>query len=439
MPDRTRQKRPAPLAYGLILGRLSPPARIQVGFAAPQKAGRLQPSESDDSLITYRGDGHVITVAPTGTGKTAGSVICNALNHPGQLIVIDIKGDVYRATARRRREMGQKVHLLDLRDGEKAAPSDALNPLDLARMCGSDLAAVARSFAAEFIDRTGRERDRFWNDWAETLIAAGAIWQLNDHPAGTGTMSGFHDLLTRDDPDYKIATMLDNAAFSHPAAHAGFASYLQLPERETRPSVLGTVLQHLRFFDSRLVREATDTTTIDLAALVAGEPMTLYITVPPMRLSAFRPLLRCWLTGLLFLLTQRTRLPEHRTLMLCDEIGNLGRIDAFLTASTLLRGWGLTLWSFWQNIAQLEIYGDQARTIVDNAGVLQFFGARNRRMAEDFAALVGGIDADTIMAMRGGEQMLLVDGALVENSRTLRYYSEPMFAGLYDEGPMPGR
>ena len=438
MPDRNRQKRPPPLAHGLILGRFSPPARVPVGFAVPQKAGQFQPSESDDSLVTYRGDGHVITVAPTGTGKTAGSVICNALNHPGQLIVIDIKGDVYRATARRRREMGQKVHLLDLRDGEKSTPVDALNPLDLARMCGSDLAAVARSFAAEFIDRTGRERERFWNDWSETLITAGVIWQLSDFPAGNGTISGFYDILCGD-PDYKIATMLDEKAFSHAAARTGFEGYLLLPERETRPSVLGTVLQHLRFFDSRIVRDATDSTTIDLAALVAGEPMTLYITVPPMRLSAYRPLLRCWLTGLLFLLTQRTRLPEHRTLMLCDEIGNLGRIDAFLTASTLLRGWGLTLWSFWQNIAQLEIYGDQARTIVDNAGVLQFFGARNRRMAEDFAALVGGIDPDAIMAMRGGEQMLLVDGVLVENSRTLRYYSEPMFAGLYDESPLPGR
>jgi TraM recognition site of TraD and TraG len=42
--------------------------------------------------------------------------------------------------------------------------------------------------------------------------------------------------------------------------------------------------------------------------------------------------------------------------MLCDEIGNLGRIDAFLTAATLLRSWGFTLWTFWQNLAQLQIW-----------------------------------------------------------------------------------
>jgi len=161
--------------------------------------------------------------------------------------------------------------------------------------------------------------------------------------------------------------------------------------------------------------------------------MSIYIVVPPMRLTAYRPLLRVWLTGLLFALTQRTQLPEHRTLLLCDEIGNLGRIDAFLMASTLMRAWGLTLWSFWQNLSQFELYGDQARTLIDNAGVLQFFGARNHRMAQDFAGLVGGIDPDAIMDLRRDEQVLIVDGKVIERSRALRYYSDPLFRGLYDE------
>src|SRR5271155_2753707 len=59
---------------------------------------------------------------------------------------------------------------------------------------------------------------------------------------------------------------------------------------------------------------------------------------------AYRPLLRMWLSGLILALTLRKTKPKERTLMLCDEIGNLGRIDALLTAATLLRSWGLTLW-----------------------------------------------------------------------------------------------
>src|SRR4029077_15284071 len=115
-----------------------------------------------------------------------------------------------------------------------------------------------------------------------------------------------------------------------------FASFFQLPERETRPSVLGTVQTHLRLFDSDLTRRLTDTTSLDVDALIAGEPMSLYIIVPPFRLSAYRPLLRIWLSGMILAMTQRKTPPKERTLMLCDEIGNLGRLDALVTGATLL-------------------------------------------------------------------------------------------------------
>jgi type IV secretion system protein VirD4 len=113
--------------------------------------------------------------------------------------------------------------------------------------------------------------------------------------------------------------------------------------------------------------------------------------------------------------------------MLVDEAGNLGEIDAFLTASTLMRSWGLTLWSFWQNCAQLQVYGPQATTLVDNAGVIQCFGCRNRRMAQDFANMIGGISPDEIMGMRPDEQILLIEGNLMR-CRQVRYYAYKDFA-----------
>jgi type IV secretion system protein VirD4 len=125
-----------------------------------------------EDLITYSGDGHLITFAPTGMGKTSGPVICNALTHPGQLVVLDMKGEVYAKTGDARRAMGQEVHVLDLRDGEH---TDSLNPLDLVSRCGADPAALGRSFAAELIER-GNERERFWNDWSETMIAGATAW-----------------------------------------------------------------------------------------------------------------------------------------------------------------------------------------------------------------------------------------------------------------------
>jgi type IV secretion system protein VirD4 len=376
------------------------------------------------ALVTYRGDSHLLTLAPTGKGKTAGPVICNALRHKGQLIVLDPKGEIYAATADTRRKMGQEVHVLDLRD--EAPLAGSLNPLHLAARCGKEPAAIARSFAAELIMRD-KERDRFWNDWAETLIAGGCSWMLADLEPKERRLSTLFDLFNCDDVAYRIAVYLDEKGkVSDRSAKSAFASFLQLPEKETRPSVLGTVQTHLRLFDSDLVRRLTDTTSFDIDAMIAGEPMSLYIIVPAFRLSAYSPLLRMWLAGLILTLTGRKAVPNERTLMLCDEAGNIGRIDALLTAATLLRSSGLTLWTFWQNAAQLQIYGEQANAFIDNAGVIQMFGASNRRMAQEFANLVGSISADEIMNMGPDDQILLIEGRPVR-CKQVRYYRDKEF------------
>ncbi len=380
-----------------------------------------------DDLVTYSGEGHLMTFAPTGTGKTSGPVICNALTHKGQLIVIDMKGEIHAATAQARRDMGQQVHVLDLRDGGMPG---SLNPLDLVMQSGTDHAAIARSIAAEMIERATDERERFWSDWSETMLAGGIAWLLADCPEEERRLSTLFDIFNSDDVVYKIAMLMDEKdRVCNRAARAAMSSFLQLPEQGTRGSVLACTQAHLRLFDSELIQRLTDTSTIDIPALVAGEPMSLYIIVPPSRIVAYRPLLRVWISGLILAMTQRKKMPAERTLMLCDEAGNIGKIDALFTAATLLRSWGLTLWTLWQNAAQLQIYGAQANTLVDNAGVIQVFGARNLRMGQEMANIIGGISAEQIMGMEPDEQILLIEGRMLL-CRQARYYSDKLFEAM---------
>jgi type IV secretion system protein VirD4 len=318
------------MSLNLILGRRGVQSG-PIGFLS-------RTSSVSDDLVTYSGDGHLMTFAPTGTGKTSGPVICNALTHKGQLIVIDIKGEIYAATADARRAMGQEVHVLDMSD--RALPG-SLNPLDLLMMSGTDHAAMARSFAAELIERGENERERYWNDWSETLISGGIAWLLADNLPEKRKITALFDLFNNDDVNYNLAGMLDGKkGIRDRSAHAAFASYLQITAEVTRDGIMSSTQTHLRLFDSEMMRRLTDTSSMDIAALVAGEPMTIYIVVPPLRLRAYSPVLRIWLSSLIMAMTQRSRPPKERTLMLCDEIGNLGRIDSFLTATTLMRSWG---------------------------------------------------------------------------------------------------
>jgi type IV secretory pathway TraG/TraD family ATPase VirD4 len=53
-------------------------------------------------------------------------------------------------------------------------------------------------------------------------------------------------------------------------------------------------------------------------------------------------------------------------------------------------------------------------------------------MASDLAALVGGVDADTILNKAPDEQMLLIEGGKPQRCRQVRYYQDVEFRGLYE-------
>ncbi len=297
------------------------------------------------------------------------------------------------ATLDRRRQMGQQVHVLDFR-GEHLDPG-CFNPIDAVKMSGGGNSVIARSMAATVVSRRGDAREPFWENQAENLLAGMLTFALDSEPPQHQNFSYLFDTLNSDDLVCDLAVKLDARGKSmHRSAHAAFANYIQLPERDTRPSVLASTQQYLMLWESELIRGLTENTSFDLQALVNGEPMTIYIVVPPILNPDRLLMLRLWLTGLLSALITRRKKLEHRTLLMCDELGALGYVEAFVTTSTLLRSFDTQLWSFWQNPAQLEIYKHHRRTIKDNAGVIQVLGVRNYLAAQEFATLFGGISAE---------------------------------------------
>ncbi|RCX07126.1 type IV secretory system conjugative DNA transfer family protein, partial [Extensimonas vulgaris] len=83
-------------------GHLVAPGK-PAGFALGRVAGA--PAGLDQR---FRFTGHVVTVAPTGSGKGIGAVIPNLLDYPGSALVLDVKGENAAVTARARRELGHK-------------------------------------------------------------------------------------------------------------------------------------------------------------------------------------------------------------------------------------------------------------------------------------------------------------------------------------------
>ena len=416
---------------GPLLGKTALESSHQaMGFVAAADA-----ESREAGFVRYGGESHLMTFGTTGSSKTS-MAICTALEHPGAFVSFECKGDIFRTTAPQRLRMGHAVYLLDLSGNDallKSVPgckAAAFNVFDVLKHVGGEQALFARECAVALAEPTS-SKEPFWDESAQTTIAAAIGAVLAIHADGQPTMGKVFDLLSNDDVTYNLAVMMDTQGDKlDRASRSGIGALLQMPDTNTRPSVLATVHNHLRLFESDTVRAWTDGTTFDLDALIAGGPISLYIVAPPMRLASYAPLIRLWLDMLLRVLMTRRAAPKHRTLMIVDEVGAIGRIDALVTASTLLRSYGLQLWTLFQNPAQLEIYQHHARTMVDNAGVVQLLGARNLRMATEFADLVGGVDPQDLVEMRDDEAIVLIDGGRPQWIRKVRYFDEPVFARL---------
>ena len=415
---------------GLLLGWVQPQAPSQrIGFIQDHTPTicKLEP-------IFYDNEGHLLTIAPTGAGKGVSCIIPALLSYSGPVICIDPKGEACQVTARRRRRMGQQVIRLDP-FGVTTKDTDALNPLDILDF--GEPEDEARAVTDLLAGGVTSLRDAFWDNTSQAFLSGLISYLATSVHKEERRLSMLRGMFGGDDLAITIAKLLDGKKVQSEDAQQELAIFLQHPERETRPSIQSTASQHLRLFGSKAVRRATDSSTFDLQDVIDGEPMTIYIIIPPTKLESHRSLLRLWIGTLLSAITLRTEQPAQRTLFIIDEAAQLGHLAPLQQTVTLYRGYGVQAWVFLQDSSQLKsLYPDSWPAIVNNCAVVQLFGARNQRMAKEFARLIGGINARTIMRMPASHQAMLVNGEGPFVCKRPNYLTDAMFKGRYDANPM---
>lgn len=402
-------------------------ARRAIGFAPLHQAAqnRLVP-------INYGGP-HLLTCAPTGGGKGRCCAVPALLDYPGQAVTIDIKGELYGCTHRRRREMGQQVIKLDpFRVVDKS--TDGFNPLEMFELPTTDLDTDAQLVASMLAEGNKFGRDPFWDTTASGLHTAVINYLVTLQPPEKRNFNEMRRLLCCDDVVYKIAVMMDNDGKKmRELAYQEFSSFLQLAERETRPSVLATAQSYIKTFNSERVSEMLEKSSFSLQDFADGKPMSIYIIIPPERLESHRPLLRIILASLFAAVFSRKKIPDPRTLFLIDEAGNLGSFPVMNAAMTLCRGFGVRCWTFWQDMQQIQAcYPNCWKTFINNCGALQLFGMSTRMMAREWADVLG-CSSDVLLNLNSDEQLLLLQNRGEVISRRLDYLTDPRYRGLYDE------
>jgi type IV secretion system protein VirD4 len=396
--------------------------------------------------ILLAGEGHLITIAPTGAGKGRCCIIPALLRHEGPVIVIDPKGENVAVTARRRREMGDRVVVLDPFDICAGEP-DSFNPLDLIEADSVESVDLAQAFAHALADRSDADpRNAYWYQRSSFLLSSLILHVCCDPVREQRTLGAVRSLLMalvqeqRDSADGAPKGPANRALANspHPAAREA-VSLLASGAREGLGSILSMTDDAVGFIRGPQVGASVSRSTFDLDSVTRGDPMAFYLVVPPHHLESHGRLLRMWIMALLKLLTRRQGRPDRTTLFVLDEAAQLGPLAELRQAVTLLRGYGVQTWSFWQDVSQLQaLYPQDWQTIVNNCAVLQCFGAQNRMAADGMARLTGYLrdqDGDQILALNPYEMILQMGGRPPVVARKPDYCTDAAFAGLFDSNP----
>lgn len=413
--------------------KAKPPHGLLLGWQDPPSTGR---KSGFPSPIWDEGrEGHLITVAPTGAGKGVSCIIPALLIWRGPAIVIDPKGENYAVTAARRRAMGQKVHVLDpfgMTDCLQRAslnPFDILGPLKTASI--DDMRVLAQAAIQQ--QAFGKHQDPYWDNRAATLITEAITYCTANHP--TPTFKDVHDVVRAYDQQAAMGDYMMPPSSSHPHAAQTF-NPPGMASGRTRTCITSTALDHLAFITDGAVAGSLWRSTIDLKKVMRGDPMTIYIVLPPDKLLTHGKLLRLWLTTLLTTLSRRRTAPKIPTLFLVDEAAQLGELKELVAAITLMRGYGTKVWTFWQDLSQLKkTYEHTWETILNNSSVHQYFGAATPMALSNLQTYLGDSCPRPVATLKPNQVTLYRPQQQGTVARLPNYLTDALFQDLYDRNP----
>jgi len=415
---------------GFLLGRepLGETGR-SVGFSTRPKL----PIEGGQ-VITDASDGHIAVFAPTGAGKKRNILLPTLLSATNPVVVLDVKGELVRESAAYRRSIGHDVRILDPWH-QVGEDGDSFNPLDTIDGAGPGLADDAYAMASLLVD-SAPIKEAYWDESAQAVVAGLIAHVIACEKEADASLRRVWQLAASDDMIYGLAVLLDTLPV-HPFARAQIASLLSLSADNTRSCIVSVMHQHLRLFGSECVQKAVATTSFDLSLVRDGGPLSIYIVVPPSKLNSHAALLRLWLAAFMNLMLERRRPPAQPTLLLLDEVAQLGRMEQIPQAITLARGYGMRCLLMLQSYGQLRhAYPNEHDVLIENCGTIATFGHSSFSMSQQAAALLGDISAERLFGMGQQEIAVRNAGAMTRVVDRIDFLTDPDLRGRASPNPM---
>ncbi len=311
--------------------------------------------------VTVPNGDHVLLIGPPASGKTAGFLVPSVLQHDGPVLVTSSKSDVVRLTQRRQRR--GNLHVFTA--GAVAVPGATpvwWNPLDGCDVLEEAILRADAMVQTVKVLQGASKDDALWFTLASRSLAA----LMHAAALARRGPEGMFDILewvTAGDLPTPVGYLSEA-----PAAQDILLGLGEMDER-MRNSVLVTLVQCLRIFDSPALRKSMRAATVqfDPATFVAGQD-TLYIVAP----HEYQEFFAALVVGLVdavarAAMARAPRQEEHRreardaVVLALDEVANIAPLPQLPRLVSSGSGQGIQIMAVLQDLSQARArWHDQA-------------------------------------------------------------------------------
>jgi type IV secretion system protein VirD4 len=365
-----------------------------------------------DRYLRHSGPEHVMSFAPTRSGKGVGLVVPTLLSWTGSTVVHDIKGENWTLTSGWRSRFSHCL-LFNPTDARSAR----YNPLLEVRRGANEVRDV-QNIADILVDPEGAlEKRNHWEKTSHSLLVGAILHVL--YAEEEKTLARVATFLS--DPQRSFVSTLNRMMATnhlgdkdtpkvHPVVASAARELLNKSENE-RSGVLSTAMSFLGLYRDPTVAEVTSRCDWRIADLIEGDrPVSLYLVIPPSDISRTKPLVRLVLNQIGRRLTEHldafgTHSRKHELLMMLDEFPALGRLDFFETSLAFMAGYGIRAFLIAQSLNQIEKAYGEHNSILDNCHVRVAFATNDERTAKRISDALGTATEQRAMRNYAGHRL----------------------------------
>ena len=376
--------------------------------------GAIEDAKGETQYLRHNGPEHILTYAPTRSGKGVGLVIPTLLSWKQSCIITDLKGELWALTSGwRQKHADNKVIRFEPATLKGSA---CWNPLDEIRVGTEYEVGDVQNLATLVVDPDGRGLESHWQKTSQALLVGfilHAIYKLKDQ-GEPATFPNIDRMLV--DPNTNIADLLLEMTQykhvddkTHPAISASARDMIDRPEEEAG-SVLSTLKSYLALYRDPVVAHNVSDSDFCIKDLMHHDkPVSLYIVTQPNDKARLQPLVRVMLNMVVRLLADKMeferaddgkggsyvrtkRTYKHRLLCMIDEFPSLGKLDILQESLAFVAGYGIKFYLICQDINQLKSrergYGPD-ETITSNCHIQNAYPPNRIETAEHLSKLTG--------------------------------------------------